>query len=65
MATAKNQRDYLRQRAAAHGKIAVVEDFKQRGAKAPLIRSIADGCAAVNTLRGNPWDTLKALCSSE
>lgn len=58
-------RAYLRQCAATHGKIAVVADFEQRDAKAPLVSSVANECTAVNTLRGNPWDTLKTLCSAE
>ena len=55
---------YLGQRAATHGKIAIVADFQQRDTKAPLVSSVAVGCTAVNTLRGNPWDTLKTLCGA-
>lgn len=53
---------YLRQRAATHGKNAVVADFQQRDAKAPLVSSTADRSVAVNTLGGDPRDPIQTFC---
>jgi len=55
---------YLDQCAATHGKIAVVADFEQRDAEAPLVGGDGDGRAAVDALRGDPRDPLKTLCGA-